>query len=402
MLWWAPRSFDSRFVFPTIVGVLAGMALLTKSFAQLVPIGVGLAWWHLIERGWNVRAFVRRSAPGLAWVAVLSLAMFGLWFALDPEPAAIWREFVLGENVGKMGSAGFAGWLRDLVWGGSSVWTLFAGWFVNAGLLAFPLFGVMVECWKHRATLHRGERMLWAWVFAIFIVFCLPSQRSERYLLEAMPALATLMALRSHHVGRNAFMITLAVAACVFLGVGWVSLSLVREVGVTAIAWWHWPLVLGGAAIAITAMLKPSWTVPCTAPVAMGVFLAISSFLSVFDAPLGTFDAAAQGAVAGRMVWVPEDFRSVAEMDRFLLPNAVVRGYPQQWGVPPAELRDANDFVMVVTPIDAPAPQGAVGGRIELTGRHTGEQIRQMVLGDVRRHLFCREWLVPAATLPVK
>ena len=82
--------------------------------------------------------------------------------------------------------------------------------------------------------------------------------------------------------------------------------------------------------------------------------------------------------------------------------DAAVRGYPQHWGVPPAAMRDAADFVVLVTPIDAPAPEGAVGGRIELTGRHTMRQILDMACGDVQRHLFCREWLVPSSSVPQK
>ena len=400
MLWWMPRSFDSRVVFPTVVGLLAGMALLTKSFAQLVPMGLGLAWWHLMVRGWSLGAFVRRSAPGLAWVAVLSLAVFSLWFALDPEPAAIWREFVLGENVGKMGSSGLAGWLRDFAWGGSSVWTLAGSWFLNAGLLAFPLFGVSVECWKHRRELRVEERLLWVWVAAIFLVFCLPTQRSGRYLLEAMPALAVLMALRCHHVGRNAFVLSLVAAVVVALPVGWVSVLLAREVGMDAFPWWHWVLVPAVVGFAVTAIAKPDWSAMGAAPAALGVFLSISGLLSVFDAPLGTFDAKAVDATTGRVVWVPENFRSVAELDRFLLPRAVVRGYPAAWGVPSAELRGPDDFVVVSTPMEAPAPAGAIGSRIDLTSRHTPQQIWEMATGRVQRHLFSREWLVPAASLP--
>ena len=400
MLWWAPRSFASRFLFPTVVGVLAGMALLTKSFAQLAPIGVGLAWWHLIERDWSVGAFVRRSLPGLAWTALLALGVFALWFVLDPEPSAIWREFVVGENLGKMGSSGPLGWLRGFVWGGSSVWSLAAGWFTNAGLLAFPLFGVAVECLRHRASLSRGERMLWAWVFATFLVFCLPSQRSERYLLEAMPAVAVLMALRSHHVGRNAFMISLGVGACVFAGVAWVSVCLAREIGVGAFEWWHWPLVLGGGAFAVVALLKPRWSVASTAPVALGVFLALSSFLRVFDEPLGAYPAPVREALVGRVVWVPEDFRSVAENDRFLLPGAQVRGFPAGSGAKKPAEAGIGDFVVVTLPLGASEPVGAVCSRIDLTGRHTPEQLRAMLSGEVARHLFCRRWVVPAANLP--
>jgi putative flippase GtrA/4-amino-4-deoxy-L-arabinose transferase-like glycosyltransferase len=402
MLWWAPRSFASRFAVPTAVGLLAGMALLTKSFAQLAPIGLGLAWWHLIERDWRLGDFVRRSAPGLAWIAALSLGVFALWFALDPEPAAIWREFVMGENVGKMGSSGFAGWLGGLLWSGSSVWTLAAGWFTNAGLLAFPLFGVAVECWKRRADLSRAERMLWAWVFALFLVFCLPSQRSERYLLEGMPALAVLMALRLHHVGRNASMIALFVGAGVFVSVGWVSLSLVRELPEHPFEWWHWVLLAGGLGLSVVALLKPSWTAISVPPVALGVYLALSSFLAVFDAPLGAYDRQICDRLAGRVVWVPEDFRSVAELDRFLLPGSEVRGYPASQGRPVDGGVGPDDFVVLSLPLREAPPAGALGSRIDLAGRHSPGQIWEMATGWVSEHLFRRCWVVPASSLGSK
>ena len=219
MLWWKPRSFDSRFLFPTILGVLAGMALLTKSFAQLFPVGVGLSCWHLHVRGWRVASFVRNSLPGIVWTALLSLGMFSLWFVFDPEPAVIWHEFVMGENMGKMtGSAG--SWLKGFLWSGDTVWSLGGSWFFNAGLLAFPLFGLMVECWKHRRALSHEERLLWIWVLAIFFVFCIPSQRSGRYLLEGMPALAVLLATRCHYLKRYVFVLSLACTVAVLLSTG--------------------------------------------------------------------------------------------------------------------------------------------------------------------------------------
>ncbi len=401
MLWWKPRSFDSRFLFPTILGVLAGMALLTKSFAQLLPIGVGLSCWHLHVRGWRVASFVRHSLPGLVWTALLSLGMFSLWFVFDPEPAAIWREFVVGENVGKMaGSMG--SWLKGFLWSGDTVWSLGGSWFFNAGLLAFPLFGLMVESWKHRRTLSHEERLLWIWVFAIFVVFCIPSQRSGRYLLEGMPALAVLLATRSHHVWRYAFVLSLCGAVAVLLGVGWISLLLARELGMQVFSWWHFPLVIAAIAFAVTAIARPRWIAVCSAIAALSVFLSLSSFLSVFDAPLGSYDTALTNATAGRVVWVPEKFRSKAETHRFLLPQAVVRGYPAGGKVPEAPTRGPHDLMVIQQPLDAPAPPGAMGSRINITSRHKAWQIREMATGKVKKHLFAREWVVPAGPLPAR
>jgi len=399
MLWWKPRSFDSRFLFPTILGVLAGMALLTKSFAQLLPIGVGLTCWHLHVKGWRVASFARHSLPGIVWTALVSLSMFSLWFLFDPDPAAIWREFVVRENVGKMaGSVG--SWFAGLLWNGDTIWSLAGSWFFNAGLLAFPLFGLMVVCWKHRRTLLHEEKLLWIWVFAIFIVFCIPSQRSGRYLLEGMPALAVLMATRCQQVGRYAFVLTLAGAIAVLLSLGWISLLLAREVGIQAFSWWHFPLVVAAIAFSVTAIARPRWTAMCTPIAALSVFLALTSFLSVFDGPLGTYETAVIKATADRVVWAPEKFRSKAETHRFLLPLAVVRGYPSGEKVPDAPVRGPDDLMVVQRPLGASAPAGAMGSRIDITSRHKAWQIWEMATGNVKKHLFAREWVVPAGSLP--
>jgi len=402
MLWWRPRSFQSRIQFPIIIGVITGIALLTKSFAQLVPIGVGLAWWHASEQGWQWRVFVRRSMPSLAIIAIISIVIFSLWFALDPQPREIWREFVVGENIGKIGS-GFGTWLQGLLLSADSVWTLAGSWFLNAGLLAFPLFGVMVESWKHRRTLRPEERLLWIWVFAIFIVFCLPNQRSGRYLLEAMPALAVLFALRWRDVGRNAFVLSLIASGLVMLALGWLSFHLAMQLGFEALPWWLWPLLVVSLAFTITAIIKPNFTVLSVAPATMLVYLLLSAFLSVFDPPLANFDQQAQDTVAGHRVWVPSGFRADFEMHRFSMPQATLIGFDrnqQPDHLPPAALCKPDDFVIVERTIDEPAPTGAISSRIEMRGRHTNEQILQIAKGHVRELLFCKEWLVPASALP--
>jgi len=399
MLWWKPRSFDSRFLFPTIVGCLAGMALLTKSFAQLLPIVVGLSWWHLHVRGWRIGRFVRRSLPGILWTAVLSLGMFSLWFLFDPEPGAIWGEFVIKENLGKMGT-GVGGWFAGFLWGGDNVWRLAGSWFANAGLMAFPLFALMVASWKDRRTLLEGERLLWIWVFAIFLVFCIPSERSGRYLLEGMPALAVLMATRCHHMGRYAFILTLASAIAVLLPLGYVSLLLAREVSLEVFPWWHWLLVAGGISFAVTAIVRPRWTAMYSSTGVLSVFLALSSFLSVFDGPMGRFDPNVIELTADRVVWTPENFRSVAEGHRFLLPRSEVRGYPADKKAPPASVCGPDDFIVIQQPLHAPSPAGAIGSRIDITSRHTAQQILKMATGNVTKHLFCKEWVVPAGSRP--
>ncbi len=399
MLWWKPTSFDSRFLFPTFIGLLAGMAMLTKSFAQLAPIGVGLCWWHLSIHRWRLRTFLRDSLPGLIWTALLSLSIFSLWFLLDPDPQAVWQDFVVRENVGKLES-GLGSWLRGFLWDGDTVWRLAGSWFFNAGLLAFPLFGLMAVCWKHRQDLADDEKLLWIWVFAIFLVFCIPSQRSGRYLLEGMPALAVLMATRSHQLKRVTFALSLGFVILLQLALGWISLMLAREVGPQALPWWHFPLIIAVILFSLAGIFKSRWIAFFAPVAALSFFLSLSSFLSVFDAPLGAYDMAVREKTTGRVVWAPEKWHSKAETHRFLLPDAVVKGYPAGGNLPDAPVRGPNDLMVIELPIDAPAPEGALGSRINITSRHKAWQIREMAAGKVKKHLFAREWVVPADPMP--
>jgi len=395
MLWWRPRSFASRFVIPTIIGLVVGMALLTKSFAQLVPIGAGLAAWHLHEEWGDWRRFLTRSLPGLAWTAALSLAIFALWFLLDPDPQAIWREFVVHENLGKM-KAGRPSYLGALLWGKTSLWVYSLTWFANAGLLALPLLGTLIRGWQHRREAGDTERLLWLLVGAYFVVFFIPTQRSGRYLLEAMPALAVLMALHWHRLLPSALATTAIGSAAIVGLIAWLSWMLVRELG-SGFGMDHWAILAGSSALALAPLFRPQWLPAMAVPAALAALLSLGSFLRVFDPPLGAFPAEAVAATRGRIVWAPENFRAGEEIYRFVLPSATVRGYPLSAGGPASGKAGSDDLAIVVGELSAPAPPGAIGSRIDLKGRHTVAQVLAMLRGRVRENLFSREWLVPVA-----
>ena len=398
MLWWRPRSFESRFVVPTIVGLCAGVALFAKSFAQLVPIGAGLVAWHLHEvrrpdGGPDWRRLVLRSAPGLACTAVVALAVFALWFLLDTDPAAIWREFVVGENLGKM-KAGRSSYLLALLWGRMSVWGYALSWFLDAGLLAFPLLGTLIRAWQHRREATSIERLLWIWAGVLFFVFLLPTQRSGRYLLEALPGIAVIMALHWHRLLPSAFLTTVAGAGVVIGLVAWLSVLLVRDLGADALPWIHWAILAGAAGLVALPLVERRRLAAYALPAVFATFLAVSSFLTAFDPPRGGYPPAAIAAARGHVVHVPQNFRAAAERNTFLLPGAVIRGYPEQEQEQgPADV-GADELVVVVLPFNAAAPAGAIASRIELTSRHTPRQLLDMASGRLAQNLFCREWLV--------
>ena len=73
----------------------------------------------------------------MAIAVSVAVALFAMWFVLDPDPQAVWKEFVVGENVGKFDPHG-PGYLSKLLWGGSSIWTLRAGLSDQSRAADFP------------------------------------------------------------------------------------------------------------------------------------------------------------------------------------------------------------------------------------------------------------------------
>jgi len=119
LLYWRPVSFASRFVLPTAMGLAVGVALLYKSFALAVPFGLGLALWYLHDGEYRLGDFVRKDLGKVVLTVTTALALFAMWFLLDPDPRGIWEEFVVGENVGKFDLAG--AYLPGLLWGRFSI-----------------------------------------------------------------------------------------------------------------------------------------------------------------------------------------------------------------------------------------------------------------------------------------
>jgi 4-amino-4-deoxy-L-arabinose transferase-like glycosyltransferase len=395
LLHWRPASFASRAAFPGAMGLALGLGLLYKSFALAVPVGLTLVLWYAHAHEWRLREVLEKDLAKVVITLAISLAIFGTWFLLDPEPRAVWDEFVVGENVGKFDPAG--SYLRGLLWGRFSLPSLAAGFLLNAGLLVLPFGALLVSSWRRRGELGEGERLLWIWVLTLFVVYCLPSQRSSRYLLPAMPTVAVLLALYWPRMPRGILAATLALAALPLVASGWLSLALQEALpGAPVYGPGHWSLLACSGVVLLLALLVPSLTRPGVLVGVLLVLLSFSSFLRPLDGPRGRYDAEAQRAVAGRDVWVPVDFAAKEEGYRLLLPGARVNGYREE---PGASTRDLlARYPVVAVRLRAAAPVGdeasILGERLDLRGRHRGDEIREMLAGDVFEHLFVREVLL--------
>jgi len=395
LLYWRPASFASRVVFPGVMGLALGIGLLYKSFALTVPVGFGLALWYARARGSRLRDVLEKDLGKVVAALAISLAIFGTWFLLDPDPRAVWDEFVVGENVGKFDLTG--SYLPGLVWGRFSLPSLALGFLLNAGLLVLPVGALIVSSWRRRRELSDGERLLWIWVVTLFVVYCFPSQRSSRYLLPAMPAVAVLLALHWPRIRRGVFVSTLALAALPLAAIAGLSLALQDTLpGPRSYGPGHWATLALTAVVLLLALLVPPLTRILVLAGVLLVLLSFSSLLRPLGGPLGRYDAGAQGAVVGRDVWVPVDFVAKEEGYRLLLPGARVRGYRDQRDVSVQGLLERYPRVAVrLRPGDPVGDEALIlGERYDLRGRHRGDEIREMLAGNVFEHLFVREVLV--------
>ena len=397
LLYWGKAAPASRFAFPLLAGVAIGIALLYKSFALVVPAGLGLAGLYVHSRDYRLATFLARDSWKVLITLSVSLALFGAWFLLDPDPGAVWREFVLGENVGKFDLPG--GYLPRLLWGTSSLWSLAMGYPLNAGLLFFPVVALFVIAWRSRRELSDGEGGLWIWVLTLFLAFAVPSQRSSRYLLPAMPALAVLLALGWRRIPRWAFTLSLLASAAVIAVIATLSLLLQHALpGPRLYPLAHWALLAGAGAVVLAALCVPALTRPTVHAAVFLCTLSFAAFLRPFDGPLGQYDADAQRQVQGREVWVPVDFIAKEEGYRFLLPGAHVRGYPEERDTRAGDLLARYPLVVIRRPLsDVAAQAGRVlGQRLDLRGRQTAREIGEILSGNVLEHLFVREQLIEA------
>ncbi|MES2770953.1 MAG: phospholipid carrier-dependent glycosyltransferase [Pseudomonadota bacterium] len=430
LLYWRKAAFDSR-ALPFLLALIIGIGLLYKSFALLLPVGLALAWWYLHQRAYRVRAFIVADVWKLALIALLALSLFSLWFLLDPQPQAIWQEFVVQENVGKLDQASTPGayWLK-FFWGSSSLWTMLLGYPLNAGLLAFPVLALLCGLYKRRATLSEAEKLLCILLFVFVLVFSLPSQRSSRYLLVAMPALAVLCALGWRYVQSLWFALSLCLVLLVLAGLAYLSWRLALTLpGVALYAAPHWLLLAASAVFAVIALGRPSLIQVGSCIAVLLSFLSLASFLRPFEGDLGRYSVATQASLSGQKVYAPYDFNAKDEAYRFLLPGALIVGYREESepvegaaSVTPQRLRLSTlrqRYPQLFAAQRAAAPEALhlivrmplgtlpctscrlIATRLDVRGRQSPQALQAILRGQVLANLFVQEMLleVPSSAL---
>jgi len=335
-------------------------------------------------------------------VTVLALGVFALWFALDPYPEAVWREFVLGENAGKF-AARNSNYLLDLIRGGDSIWLLLLTTLANAGLFTFVLISTLMQCWRERRFLDLEESLLLLLVAAFFIVFSFPSQRSGRYLLPVMPAFAALIALHWDRLPLWGFRVALLLQILVLSGLLWIALnlqssSLMGEATSWTYSDYHWIGMAASLVIVLVGLFKRNQTKTLALAACFLTYCALTSSLAPLEGQLGRYSNTTITQMQGQDVWIPCDYRAKDEEYRLLLPGAKLHGYLAKDAGDVAGLTSTYSLVAVHTPLGSTPTLcdscQIVGQRIEMRARHTDEEIQEMLRGQIGKYLFVQEYLI--------
>lgn len=405
LLYWR-QTFESRFVIPLLLGISIGIGFLYKSFALGLPVTLGLTGWYLHLRHYRAAAFLKQDALKVVIAVSVAMMMFALWFVLDPNPQAVWREFVVGENVGKFdphGSSSFGlGYLSKLLWGGSSIWSYTIAFLTNPGLLTFPVVALFYVAYKNRYQLGQEQQLLWILVAVFFFSFSLPSQRSGRYLLDVMPAAALLCALNWQQISRKAFVASLILAGAALAGLAYLALRLQAEMTEAQMfppAFWLLLSVTG--ILTLLAIALPNFTRPAVNVVALLVLWCFAAFLKPLDGELGNYSMDTQRYAQGKDVWVPCNFRALDEGHRFMLPGAEIHGYSEDQNLTVDELAARYPLFAARLPLNVNvldsgcASCKVIGQRLDIRGRHSSAELNEMFFqGKVFQHLFIREILM--------
>ncbi|MDI9334181.1 MAG: hypothetical protein QM533_07365 [Cytophagales bacterium] len=371
------------------VGLLMIPALLAKSFVLAAPVGLWLfASLWLMSESKNAAQRLWQSAWPSALAVAIGVAGFALWFAVDPDPAAVWREFVVGENF----STKFSDARSDSVLG------FWLSPLVNAGLLFPLLIGLLIAALQGLRSkglpIARAEKMLWLWVLCWLLVFTLPSQRSARYIIPAMPALAILLAMYAPRIHRVWWLLTLCLMVIAAAGLGWAAHSLDTVFPVGLGYSFVYFVAVGGLLLACAVgILSARFRIPCTAASSVAWLALLGALSAPFDRDrgLGRFDARMTQVVNELKVLVPQNFNAQFERFQFALPHSRPVPYDAAAAASasPAKLVQQAPYAVITRPLRAVKPDedegfDIIATRLVLRGRQQPNEVTWERLSDAK------------------
>jgi 4-amino-4-deoxy-L-arabinose transferase-like glycosyltransferase len=412
-----PTSMKLGVLAYTGFGIAMGLGAAYKSFALVAPASAAI-WCAMLWGGpkfdWKT---VLRTTAGVTWSTLLGVGIFALWFVLDPDPSAVWQEFIVAENAGKMSNP--MGYWQNAWNGPYPMWTQLLAYPANAGLLALTGLGF---CWLlikrgvrmgTYSSLTPAQRVLVAWLLVWLIVFTIPSQRSERYVIPAMPALAIGMALMWQRIGRVwslATLLLMAPALVLLARIAWVIGEL--DVGSPLLS--ELTLLVAGLGLLAIALglFNARWTRNLSLLACATVYASFSLMVAPLSHPDADYSDAVHAQLQGKRVAVPNGFTGQYENYHFVLHGAKItpfdaegrntgERYPDM-PAPERLQRLLNEFDAVVWLQDDEDQEqptcmpgcSLLAQRWHVKSRHKAGEITLDNLWYPQEWLFSREWLL--------
>jgi hypothetical protein len=336
---------------------------------------------------------------------------------IDPNPSAVWQEFVVAENAGKM--SGTQGYWHAALFGDYPLWTQMLAYPENAGLMWFVVMGL---AWagvriglnnKVRTPWTPAQGILLIWLLIWLIIFSIPSQRSARYVIPAMPALAMVLALYWERIARFWFLITLVISALAFVMLGRIS-WVMADMGIGS----GWDLgttltlTTAGVLATMTGLFKSPWSRNSALFACLCVYASFSAMVAPLDSPAQQYSDAVKAQLQEKRIAVPNGFTGQYERFGFVFPGNTLVPYDAEGRntgalhpeMPPAErlvfLLENHDAVVWLAEdaqkIEAicAAQCTVLGQRWHVKSRHREGEITWSNLWYPAQWLFGREWLV--------
>jgi 4-amino-4-deoxy-L-arabinose transferase-like glycosyltransferase len=353
-------------------GLCFGTAALYKSFFLVIVGSFALGLVLLFRTDFKPRAFLKRYGLFFTGVILLGVALFSLWPLLDPHPERILSQFLMRENVGKFDPSKF--W-TGLYSGSHALWRLWLGNFANAGPYAIVLLGLVIDAVRRRRTLTVDEKQLWLYVLGFLIIYSIPTQRQENYILPTCAALSVLLALRWQALPAFWFRITLVVLAFLFAATFWIQGEVERAFGAPLFTWRNTFAALVFLALSLYALARIESGRVLLPIIVLGVLLTGSLFLDPFSRK---FSPEARSTLQGKTVYFPSRRSLIKhEIYRFILPGAHVVGYTKER---PLDQTD-HTYCARIIDLGEEIPEGyrLIDEVYNLKTRHTTEQITEMI-----------------------
>jgi hypothetical protein len=263
------------------------------------------------------------------------------------------------------------------------------------------------------ARLTPAQRVLVAWLLVWLIVFTIPSQRSERYVIPAMPALAIGMALLWQRIGRVwslATLLLMAPALLLLARIAWV----IGEMDVGSPLLSELTLLVAGLGLlaVFLGLFNARWTRNLSLLTCATVYASFGLMVAPLSHPDSDYSPTVHAQLQGKRVAVPNGFTGQFENYHFVLQGAKITPfdaegrntgelYPEM-PAPERLQRLLDEFDAVVwlqddedqeQPTCMPVCK-VLAQRWHVKSRHKSGEITLDNLWYPQEWLFSREWLL--------